>query len=68
VLLGVVVGGVAAVGVARAMRAVLYGLTPLDSVSFATAAVLLLLASAIAAIVPARRAAGADPLRSLRSE
>jgi putative ABC transport system permease protein len=68
VVLGVVVGCLAAVGVARAMQAVLYGLAPLDAMSFGTAAILLLLASAIAAVVPARRAAGVDPLRSLRSE
>ena len=68
VLLGVVFGGLGAVGVARAMRAVLYGLAPLDGVSFAAAAALLLVAAGISAAVPARRAAGVDPLRSLRAE
>jgi predicted permease len=68
VLLGVVVGCAIAVAVARAMDALLYGLAPLDAVSFAGSAGLLVVASFIAAVVPARRAAGVDPLRSLRSE
>jgi putative ABC transport system permease protein len=68
VLLGVLVGSVGAVAVASAMRALLYGIGPLDGVSFTIAAVLLGLASLAAAAVPARRAAGVDPLRSLRSE
>jgi ABC-type antimicrobial peptide transport system permease subunit len=68
VLLGIVAGGLAAVAVARAMQAMLYGLTPLDGVSFATAAMTLLLASVAAGILPAHRATGIDPLRSLRSE
>ena len=68
VLLGVVVGSVGAVAVARAMRALLYGVGPLDGVSFAVSAALLLVASVIAAALPASRAAGVDPLRSLRSE
>jgi ABC-type antimicrobial peptide transport system permease subunit len=37
-------------------------------VSFAASGALLLGASIVAAAVPARRAAGVDPLRSLRSE
>jgi len=68
VLLGVVVGSVGAVTVAFGMRALLYGLAPLDGVSFAAAAMVLLVASLVAAVRPARRAVGVDPLRSLRSE
>jgi len=68
VALGVAVGALGAVAVARAMQALLYGVAPLDGVSFATSAALLFFASVIAALVPARRAAGVDPLRSLRSE
>ena len=44
------------------------GLAPLDGVSFTTAGALLLAASIIAALIPANRAAGLDPLRSLRVE
>jgi len=68
VLLGVIVGSLGAVAVARAMRALLYGVVPLDAPSFAVSAILLVVASLIAAVVPARRALGVDPLKSLRSE
>ena len=68
VLIGVVAGALAAVAVATAMRALLYDMAPLDAPSFAGAAVLLLAAAGLAAAVPARRAAGVDPLRSLRAE
>jgi ABC-type lipoprotein release transport system permease subunit len=46
----------------------LYELAPLDVVSFAASAVVLLVAAAVAAIRPARRAVGVDPLQSLRSD
>lgn len=68
VLIGVVAGALGAAAVAMAMRVLLYDLAPLDVPSFAGAAVLLLVASVLAAAVPARRAAGVDPLRSLRAE
>jgi predicted permease len=68
VLLGMLVGAAGAVGVAGAMRALLYGIAPLDGVSFTVAAALLSIASLAAAAFPARRAAGLDPLRSLRSD
>jgi putative ABC transport system permease protein len=68
VLLGLVAGGAGAIVVALAMRALLYGLAPLDRASFAMAAGLLVITSLVAAVVPARRAAGVDPLRSLRND
>jgi putative ABC transport system permease protein len=68
VLSGIVCGMVGAIVVARAMRALLYGVAPLDVVSFVTAAVLLGGASVVAAAIAARHAASVDPLRALRSE
>jgi putative ABC transport system permease protein len=68
VLLGIAVGSVIAIAVARAMRALLYGLTPLDGASFAAAGLTLIIASIAAGLLPARRIAGVDPLRALRSE
>jgi putative ABC transport system permease protein len=67
VLLGLVAGCLVAMGVARAMRSLLYDLAPLDGISFVAAAAVLLAASLMAAVIPARRAAGVDPLYSLRS-
>jgi len=68
VLLGILAGSVAAVAVARAMRALLYGISPLDGASFAMAAAILVATSVVAAVVPAARAVGVDPLQSLRTE
>ena len=68
VLLGIVAGSVAAAAAARAMRALLYGFTPLDSASFAMAAAILVGTSVVAAVIPAARAVGVDPLPSLRSD
>jgi hypothetical protein len=68
VLLGMLAGAAGAVAAAGAMRALLYAIAPLDGVSFSAAALLLGAASLAAAAMPARRAARADALRSLRSE
>ena len=68
VLSGLLAGVVGAIAVAGAMRALLYGIAPLDAVSFIAAAALLATASLVAAAIPARRAAGVDPVRSLRSD
>ncbi len=68
VLLGVVIGSIGAIAVTRSMQALLYGVEPLDLLSFASAAALLLTASVVAAALPARRATGLDPLRALRAE
>lgn len=69
--LGVVAAGLvaglalAALG-ARGARAVLFGVGSIDGITFVGAAVLLLAAAAIAALVPARRAARANPVEALR--
>ena len=65
---GVVIGLTAALAVTRLIRGLLFGVEPLDSVSFATTALLLVLVAGLASYLPARRAAGTDPLTSLRSE
>jgi putative ABC transport system permease protein len=52
----------------RAMGSLLFGVTPLDAVSFAGAPVLLLIVSILACLIPARRAATLDPTRVLRAE
>lgn len=66
--IGLAVGLVLAAGLARVVKSFLYGLSPLDLRAFGASAVLLLLAALAAGYLPARRAAQADPLRTLRNE
>jgi ABC-type antimicrobial peptide transport system permease subunit len=50
------------------MRALLYGVTPTDPLTFALVAILLLSTALIACWIPARRASRVDPVIALRSE
>jgi predicted permease len=62
ILIGVVIGGIAA----PAIGSLLYGVRPLDPVVFLIAPMVLLLVAALASLVPALRAANVDPLTTLR--
>ena len=66
-LSGIVVGLVAAMVLTRSMATFLYGVTPYDAVTFVSVPLALLVVTAIACFVPARRATRLDPLRVLRS-
>jgi ABC-type lipoprotein release transport system permease subunit len=50
------------------MQSVLFGIEPLDPVSFTVAPVVLLLVAGVACLVPAMRAASTDPAEALRCE
>jgi macrolide transport system ATP-binding/permease protein len=65
---GVVAGGILAAALAPAMRRLLYGLSPLDPVTFAAASALLAAVALLASTLPARRAARVDPVVALRYE
>jgi putative ABC transport system permease protein len=68
VLLGIVVGSIAAVGGARLLATFLYGVTAADVPSYAAAVFLLAAAALIASYIPARRAMSVDPAIALRTE
>ena len=67
-LVGVGAGLAAAAGLTRTLASLLYGVHPLDAVAISGATVVLLACSALAAWIPARRAAGVEPMQALRSE
>jgi predicted permease len=71
-LLLVAIGGAAGVplafAAARAAAGLLYGTPPSDPASYGTAVGALVVVSAVAAYLPARRAARLDPVAALRSE
>ena len=64
---GLVTGLAATALGARALAAVLFGVAPLDPLTLATVAGGLALLAGLACWIPARRAASADPLETLKS-
>jgi len=62
------IGFVAWVAASRALRSVVYGVTPMDPVLLAGVAALLFAAAILASYVPAHRATRVDPAVVLRSE
>lgn len=68
VAIGLAIGIPAAIGAGRAITAQLYAVKPYDPVVLALATLLLGFAALIAAVIPARRAAGVDPMQALRAE
>ena len=65
---GVAIGLVAATGLSRLMSSLLYGVSPLDPVTFGAVPVLLVAAIMVASYLPARRAAAVDPVNALKAE
>ncbi|HTV66601.1 MAG TPA: FtsX-like permease family protein, partial [Bryocella sp.] len=65
---GSAVGLAAAAASARLLKSFLFGVSPLDPVTFLCAPVLMILLAVVAAWIPARRAASIDPMQALRNE
>jgi putative ABC transport system permease protein len=66
--LGLVVGLLAAAGLTRLLRSVLFEVSSFDPLSFGAVAVLLVALGALACWLPARRATRIDPLVALRAD
>jgi predicted permease len=66
--IGLTVGLAIAALASRVVAALLYGISPLDPVSYAGAAALLFATVLVASLLPARRASRLDPMATLRSE
>jgi putative ABC transport system permease protein len=65
---GVVIGIVGAAGVSGLLRGALFGVSPVDPLTYAGVAVVLGLAGVIACMVPAWRASDTNPVNALRME
>jgi ABC-type antimicrobial peptide transport system permease subunit len=67
-LIGAAIGVIAALAGTRLIASLLYGITPRDPSVFAGTTLLLLIVSALACWLPARRAARLSPLEALRAD
>jgi predicted permease len=65
---GVVAGLAAAMGLARLVKSMLYGIQPWDPVTLVGGVSILLVVALAASWIPARRAAGVEPMVALRHE
>jgi predicted permease len=66
--LGLVAGVLGALGASQLLRSVLYGLSPLDPITYAGVGLILAMSAILASYVPARRALRLDAATILRAE
>jgi predicted permease len=65
---GIAIGLLVSLAITRLMSTMLFGVTPTDLLTFASVPLVLCAVALLACYLPARRAAGLDPVRALRSE
>jgi predicted permease len=65
---GIAVGASAALGLTRLVKSMLYGIQPYDPLTMAGGVFILLAVALAASWIPARRAAGVQPMEALRHE
>jgi putative ABC transport system permease protein len=66
--LGIIIGVAGSYPATMSLRALLYGIEPGDPLTLLAVAVLLGVATLVACVIPARRAARVDPVRALRAD
>jgi ABC-type antimicrobial peptide transport system permease subunit len=67
-LLGIAIGLLPALGIARLLASLLFGVGATDPATFGSIALLLVSVALVACIFPARRALAVDPIQALRTE
>jgi len=68
IVAGLIIGTGLALALARSLRAFLFGVEPVDPLTFSAAAILFSAVALLASFVPARRAVRTDPMEALRHE
>jgi putative ABC transport system permease protein len=66
--IGVIIGLGAAAAIVQLMRTLLFGVSPLDPLSFAVVPLILVLAAALASFLPTSRATSVNPVEALKAE
>jgi predicted permease len=66
--IGTAIGLGGAAGLTRLMQSLLFGISPLDPITFTAMPIVLAAAAVLASYVPARRAAAVDPVEVMRAE
>jgi ABC-type antimicrobial peptide transport system permease subunit len=66
--IGAAIGLIAAMGLMGLMKSLLFGISPLDPVTYAGVPLVLAVAAIVASYLPARRAAAVDPVEALKAE
>jgi predicted permease len=67
-IIGAIFGCAVAAAASQALRSMLFGITAFDAPTYFVVGMVLFVMVLIATLMPARRAAGIDPMRALRSE
>jgi predicted permease len=65
---GLAIGMAAAAGMMGLMKSLLFGVSPLDPLTYVTVLMVLAASAALASYLPARRAAAVNPVEALRAE
>jgi len=66
--IGILFGTAAALGLMRLMASLLFGVEPIDPLTYAAVALALAAAAVMASYIPAMRAIKVDPVDALRAE
>jgi len=67
-VIGVALGTAGALAAVRFARGLLYGIAPTDPLTFGSVAALLMAVALAAALVPAAKASGIQPVEALRAD